>query len=128
MSKRDLLDLSVFDDQRKSLMVYKRPELIRKSDPSVYDKMPEPQPIEYSKANYWTTAPGYDGRTLSDVELDNPKCSNYLKAGGLIAVWVLSQAQLIPAYSMLGGNWLQCCIQLALLRFLIALGQLILQE
>lgn len=68
MSKRDLLDLTVFDDQRKSEMVYKRPELVRKSDPSVYDKLLE-QPMipEFSKANYWTTAPEYEGRKFSDV-------------------------------------------------------------
>jgi hypothetical protein len=46
MSKKDLLDLSLFEDtQRKSEMTIKRPQLVRRSDPSIYDKQPDPAPV-----------------------------------------------------------------------------------
>lgn len=49
-------------------------------------------------------------------------------ASGLVVVWVLSQASLIPAYEILRGDTLRCCTQLALVRFTVSVGQLLLQQ
>lgn len=43
-------------------------------------------------------------------------------------MWVLSQASLIPAYGVLQGDTLRCCTQLALVRFLVGVGQLMFQH
>jgi hypothetical protein len=57
--------------------------------------------------------------------LDNPTFRDYGIAAGLILLWTLSNASLIPSYEILIGDTLHCCTQLALIRFIVSLLQLI---